>query len=54
MSDLHYQLSGNMQPELRAKARRKSAFDYVFVAVRISDERFTLNVSLATKSPGAQ
>lgn len=48
-SDLHYQLSGNMQPELRAKARRQSAFDYVFVAVRISDEAFTLNVSRATK-----
>jgi hypothetical protein len=52
VSDLHYQLSGNMPPELLAKARRQSAFDYVFVAVRISDKGFTLNVSRATKSPG--
>ena len=54
MSDLHYQLSGNMPPEQLAKARRQSAFEYVFVAVRISDEGFTLNVSRARQSPGAQ
>jgi hypothetical protein len=52
-SELHYQLSGNMQPELLAKARRQSAFEYVFVAVRISDQGFTLNVSKAAKPPAA-
>ena len=54
VSELHYQLSGNMPPELLAKARRQSAFDYAFVAVRINDKGFTLNVSKSSKPPAVQ
>ncbi|NIM96323.1 MAG: hypothetical protein GTO18_21710 [Anaerolineales bacterium] len=42
--ELTYSISGNMLAEALEKARRLSAFDYVFVAVRIDENIFTLRV----------
>jgi hypothetical protein len=39
-----YSLSGNMQLEVMEKARRKTAFGYTFIAIKIVEGAFTLRV----------
>ena len=43
-SELRYSFSGGMLPELLDKAKRKTAFGLVFVAVRVSDAGLTVRV----------
>ena len=43
-TSLQYSFSGGMQPELLERAKRKTAFNMVFVAVRVSDAGLTLRV----------
>ena len=42
--NLEYSFSGNMMLEALQKAKRKTAFGYIFAAVKISDAGFTFRV----------
>jgi len=42
--EVHYSFSDGMLPELLEKAKRQTAFNLVFVAVRVSDAGLTVRV----------
>lgn len=47
-SELNYSFSGNMPVESLQKARRKAAFGFVFMVVRIDEGSFTVRVEPET------
>jgi hypothetical protein len=47
--ELRFSFSGNMPFELLQKARRQSAFGYVFIAVRTDEDSFTIRVEPETE-----
>lgn len=47
--ELRYSFSGNMPFELLKKARRQSAFGYVFIAVRTDEDSYTIRVEPETE-----
>ena len=51
-TELKYSFSGGMLRELLEKAKRQAAFEYVFVAVKITDAGLTLRVERPNTPPG--